>query len=95
MGKGNGGGVPAGMHSTLLIGQKFLEVDIAAQYRKIPVGVPLPLAGLFSGDKEQLDRIEACLNRLLDMLELSVQMVQGDALAREQLPQILPPKLET
>jgi hypothetical protein len=55
--------------ATPIIGQRFLEVDIPGKFRKIPEGTPLPLAGLFHGDKEQLDRIEAKLDRLLDCLE--------------------------
>lgn len=66
----NGGGVPAGMpQATPIIGQRFLETDVPAQFRKVPLGVPLPLAGLFAGDKEQMDRIEEKLGRLLSLLE--------------------------
>ena len=56
---------------TPIIGQRFLEVDIPALYRKIPEGSPLPLAGLFCGDKEQMDRIEAKLYRLLAAIHIS------------------------
>lgn len=50
---------------TPIIGQRFLEVDIPAQARKIPEGYPVPVAALFHGDKEHLDRIEAKLDLLL------------------------------
>ena len=69
MGKNDNGGVPAGMPQvTPIIGQRFYEVDFPADIRKIPLGAPLPLAGLFHGDKLQLDRIEEKLDRLLALL---------------------------
>ncbi len=55
---------------TPIIGQRFLEVDIPAGVRKIPEGAPLPLAGLFHGDKSQLDRIEEKLDQLLELFDL-------------------------
>ena len=55
---------------TPIIGQRFLQVDIPAEARKIPERAPLPLAGLFHGDKQQLDRLEAKLDRLLALFDL-------------------------
>ena len=79
MGKNNGGAAPPGqLQATPIIGQRFLEEDIPAQFRKIPAGVPLPLAGLFHGDKEQLARIEAKLDRLLELLESSEQRAEAN-----------------
>ena len=70
MGKNDNGGVPAGMpQATPIIGQRFLEVEVPAGIRKIPMGVPVPLTGLFMQDKRQLDRIEEKLDRLLTGLE--------------------------
>ena len=72
MGKNNGGAASHGqLQATPIIGQRFLDEDIPAQFRKIPTGVPLPLAGLFHGDKEQLARIEAKLDRVLELLQSS------------------------
>ena len=71
MGNKNGGSVtsmPGG--GTPIIGQRFLEEDVPARFRKVPLGVPLPLAGLFAGDKEQLDRIEEKLDHLLQLIEV-------------------------
>ena len=65
MAKDNGWGFSGMPQSTPIIGQRFLEEDVPGRFRKIPLGVPLPLAGLFHGDKEQLDRIETKLDRLL------------------------------
>ena len=73
----NGGGVPGMPQATPIIGQRFLETDVPAQYRKVPLGAPLPLAGLFAGDKEQLDRIEAKLDRLLALSEPRAQASGG------------------
>ena len=68
MAKDNGRGVPGMPQATPIIGQRFLEEDVPGKFRKIPLGVPLPLAGLFHGDKEQLDRIEIKLDRVLALL---------------------------
>ena len=64
MGKHDNGGVPGMPQVTPIIGQRFYEVDFPASIRKIPLGAPLPLAGLFHGDKQQLDRIEEKLDKI-------------------------------
>ena len=69
MDKNDNGGVSGMRQVTPIIGQRWLEVEVPAEIRKLPLGVPVSLCGLFMQDKAQLDRIEAKLDRLLGVLK--------------------------
>lgn len=80
MSKENGGAGAFRPHeATPIIGQQFLEQDIPARYRKLPQGLPLPLAGMFHGDKEQMNRIEAKLDQVLQLLAVRIQDQSRDS----------------
>ena len=68
MDKNDNGGVPGMRQVTPLIGQRWLEVEVPAEVRKLPLGVPVSLCGLFMQDKRQLDRIEEKLDLLTGLL---------------------------
>ena len=87
MDKNDNGGVPGMRQVTPLIGQRWLEVEVPAEVRKLPLGVPVSLCGLFMQDKRQLDRIEEKLDRLLALSEPRASGVQPAASSQyETLP---------